>query len=156
MKTRAFLLLLSATTALANPTFVQAEGLKTVINPPHLSDSLQYGYSQATVAAPEARLIHVAGQVGLAKDGPNDFESQVDRAFENLIAALKAAGGRVEDVVKITLLIKDHNPHKLQYLVKKRRAVFGSTPPASTLIPVTALYADEVSFEIDAVAVAPR
>ena len=49
---------------------------------------------------------------GLEKySGPNDFEAQVDRSFENLVAALNAAGGRVDDVVKITLLIKDHDQH---------------------------------------------
>jgi enamine deaminase RidA (YjgF/YER057c/UK114 family) len=156
MKTRAFPLAFVAMTALANATFVQAEDPKTVVNPPYHSDSLQYGYSQATVAPPRARLTHVAGQVGLAEDGPNDFEHQVDRAFENLIAALEAAGGQVDDVVKITLLVKDHNVEKPKYLVEKRRTVFGSKPPACTLIPVIALYADEGLFEIDSVAVSPQ
>ena len=41
-----------------------------------------------------------------------------------MIAVLKAAGGRVDDIVKITLLVKDHDAKKLQYLVKKRREVF--------------------------------
>lgn len=57
------------------------------------------------------------------------------------------------DVVKITLLIAEHDGEKLAYLVKKRKAVFGGEPPASTLIPVPALYAPGVLFEIDAVAV---
>lgn len=131
------------------------DGLKTAINPPHLSNTTQFGYSQATVAAAGARLIHVAGQVGMVDGGPNDFKSQVDRSFDNLLAALEAAGGKVEDVVKITLLIKDHDLEKLAYVGAKRRAAFGATPPASTLIPVSRLYADGVQFEIDAVAVAP-
>jgi len=134
---------------------VADEDLKTAINPPHLPNTTQYGYSQATVAAAEARSIYVAGQVGMVDAGPNDFESQVDRSFANLIAALEAAGGRAEDIVKITMLIVDHDADKLQYLGKKRRAAFGVNPPASTLIPVTRLYAPGVLFEIDAVAVAP-
>ena len=67
--------------------------------------------------------------------------------------ALNAAGGRVEDIVKITLLIKDHDQEKLQYLVKKRREVFGETPPASTLIPVSVLALESLEFEVDAIAV---
>lgn len=134
---------------------VGQDSLKTAINPPQLLDTTRFGYSQATVAAAGVRLIHIAGQVGMAEAGPNDFRSQVDRSFDNLVAALKAAGGRIEDVIKITLLIKDHDPDKLRYIGEKRRAVFGSTPPASTLIPVSRLYADGVLFEIDAVAVAP-
>ncbi len=60
---------------------------------------------------------------------------------------------KVEDIVKITLLIRDHDDEKLQYLVRKRREVFGDNPPASTLIPVTALALESLEFEVDAVAV---
>ena len=66
---------------------------------------------------------------------------------------MKAAGGRVADVVKITLLIKDHDQEKLSYLVEKRREVFGENPPASTLIPVTALALEAMEFEVDAIAI---
>ncbi len=129
--------------------------LKSALNPPELANSLQYGYSQATVAAPSARLVHVAGQVGMAEAGPNDFRSQVDRSFDAVEATLAAAGTDADHVVKITLLIVEHDAEKLAYLVEKRKAVFGNNPPASTLIPVPALYAPGVLFEIDAVAVAP-
>ncbi|MGB0562328.1 MAG: RidA family protein [Spirulinaceae cyanobacterium] len=131
------------------------EAIKQALNPPELANSLQYGYSQATIAAPNAQLVHIAGQVGMAEDGPNDFESQVDRSFDALLAALEVADTSAENVVKITLLIAEHDAEKLAYLVEKRKAVFGENPPASTLIPVPALYAPGVLFEIDAVAVAP-
>ena len=130
------------------------ENLKRTLNPPELADSLQYGYSQVAIAAPNASLVHVAGQVGIAENGLNDFESQVDRSFDALLAALEVADTNAENVVKITLLIVDHDAEKLAYLVEKRKAVFGDSPPASTLIPVPALYAPGVLFEIDAVAVA--
>jgi enamine deaminase RidA (YjgF/YER057c/UK114 family) len=125
---------------------------RTAVNPPALSNTTQFGYSHANIVATGSRIVFVAGQVGFSKDGPNDFKAQVDRAFDNLLAALKASSANAEDVVKITLLIKDHDPAKLAYLVEKRRAVFGASPPASTLIPVPTLYADGVLFEIDAVA----
>ena len=107
-------------------------------------------------SAPEAEVIYVAGQIGVAEGGPNDFEHQVDRAFENLIAVLEAAGSGVDDVVKITILVKNHDDEKLQYLVAKRREVFGDDPPASTLIPVTTLALESLEFEIDAIAVSPQ
>ena len=96
------------------------------------------------------------GQIGITDEGPNDFEHQVDRSFDNLIAVLEAAGGRVDDIVKITLLVKDHDDERLQYLVEKRRQVFGKNPPPSTLIPVRELALELLEFEIDAVAAAPR
>ena len=131
----------------------EAEPLKTAINPSHLPDTTQYGYSQANIVSPNARVIYVSGQIGVTEKGPNDFESQVDRSFANLIAMIEAAGGKVEDVVKITLLIKNHDDQKLQYLVTKRRQVFGENPPASTLIPVPALALESLEFEIDAIVV---
>jgi len=151
---RIIFLTLWATIALTGPALAIAEDLKTAINPEHLANTTQYGYSQATVAASNANIIYIAGQIGVTDKGPNHFEAQVDRSFENLIAVLEAAGGRVADVVKITLLIKNHDEGKLQYLVKKRLEVFGEDPPASTLIPVTTLALEALEFEVDAIAVA--
>ncbi len=156
MNTRFLLLTLLTTAGLAGPILATAEEMKTAVNPKHLPNTTQYGYSQATVVAPNAKVIYVAGQIGITDEGPNDFEHQVDRSFENMIAALEAAGGRVEDVVKITLLIKDYDEEKLKYLVSKRRQVFGNNPPASILIPVPRLALDSLNFEIDAIAVAPK
>ncbi len=156
MNTRLLLLTLLTTAGLAGPILVNAEEMKTAVNPTYLPNTTQYGYSQATVVAPNAKVIYVAGQIGITNEGPNDFEHQVDRAFENMIAVLEAAGGRIEDVVKITLLIKDYDEEKLKYMVMKRRQVFGANPPASTLIPVPRLAFDSLKFEIDAVAVAPE
>ncbi len=153
MNTRFLLLTLLTTAGLAGPILVNAEEMKTAVNPTYLPNTTQYGYSQATVVAPNAKVIYVAGQIGITDEGPNDFEHQVDRAFENMIAVLEAAGGRIEDVVKITLLIKDYDEEKLKYMVTKRRQVFGANPPASTLIPVPRLAFDSLKFEIDAVAI---
>ncbi len=156
MITRTLLLTLCLSACATSPKPGYTESGKATVNPEHLANTTQFGYSQATIVSPNATVIFVAGQIGTSDDGPNDFESQVDRAFDNLVAVLEASGGRVEDIVKITLLIKDHDDAKLQYLVKKRREVFGTTPPASTLIPVSALALESLDFEIDAIAVASR
>ena len=156
MTTRTFLIAILIAGVWVSPTFAETEPLKTVVNPAHLADTTQYGYSQAAIVSPKAKVIYVAGQIGVSADGPNDFESQVDRSFDNLIAVIEAAGGRIDDVVKITLLIKNHDEKKLQYLVSKRRAVFGDSPPASTLIPVPTLALESLDFEIDAVVVTPN
>ncbi len=153
MTIRTFVIALLAAGVWVSPTFAQTETLKTAVNPVHLADTTQYGYSQAAIASPNARIVYVAGQIGVSEDGPNDFESQVDRSFDSLIAVVQAAGGRIEDVVKITLLIKNHDERRLQYLVSKRRDVFGDSPPASTLIPVPTLALESLEFEIDAIVV---
>ncbi len=156
MTTRTFLIAVLIAGVWVSPTFAETEPLKTVVNPAHLADTTQYGYSQAAIVSPKAKVIYIAGQIGVSADGPNDFESQVDRSFDNLIAVVEATGGKIEDTVKITLLIKNHNEKKLQYLVSKRRAVFGDSPPASTLIPVPTLALESLEFEIDAIVVTPN
>ena len=155
MTIRTFLIVLLTAGVLVSCAFTETETLKTVVNPAHLVDTTQYGYSQAAIVSPDARIIYVAGQIGVSTDGPNDFESQVDRSFNNLIAVVEAAGGKIEDTVKITLLIKNHDELKLQYLVNKRREVFGNRPPASTLIPVPTLALESLEFEIDAIVARP-
>ncbi len=150
---RTFLIVLLTAGVWVSPAFAETEPLKTVVNPAHLADTTQFGFSQATIVSSKARVVYVSGQIGVSEEGPNDFESQVDRSFDNLIAVIEAAGGRIENVVKITLLIKNHDEKKLQYLVKKRRSVFGASPPASTLIPVLSLALESLEFEIDAIVV---
>ena len=153
MFVRAFTFAILIIAILVSSASAETERLKVVVNPAHLANTTQYGYSQAAIVSPKAKVIYVAGQIGVSGDGPNDFESQVDRSFDNLIAVIEAAGGKIEDVVKITLLIKNHDGKKLQYLVKKRREVFGDSPPASTLIPVPTLALESLEFEIDAIVV---
>ncbi len=126
---------------------------KIAINPEHLPNTTQYGYSQAVSVGPNTKVVYIAGQIGISENGINDFESQVDRSFQNLIDVIKASGGRVENIVKITLLVKNHNDERLKYLVKKRKEVFGQNPPASTLIPVPELALSSLEFEIDAIVV---
>lgn len=137
---------------LVSPVAAADQALVTRINPDTMPGSLQFGYSQVVTVEAGAKLVFVAGQVGYSPDGPNDFRSQVDRSFEKLRAGLDAAGATAQDVVQITLLIKDHDPEKLAYVGEKRRAFFAGKAPSSVLIPVTRLYTDDVSFEISAVA----
>ena len=144
--------LVAAALVLASTAY--ASEFKTAVNPEHLANTLEYGYSQATVVEQSARTIYVAGQIGLSEVGDNGFVAQVDRSFENLAAVLAASNSRAEDVVKITLLVKNIDPQRLAYLVEKRRSFFGANPPVSTLIPVPALALPALEFEIDATAIA--
>ena len=104
--------------SVSSPNIANADGLKTAVNPERLAGTNQFGYSQAGTISPKAKVIHDAGQIGITDDGPNDFESQVDRSFNNLISVVEAEGGRIEDIVKITLFVKNNDETELQYLVQ--------------------------------------
>ena len=155
MKNLTRISLLASLTLVAGSPIGSASEFATTIKPTHLADSKQYGYSQAVSVSPNARTIYGAGQVGISETGPNDFKSQLDRSFDNLLAILEASGAAAEDVVKITILIKNYDQKKLQLVIEKRKTVFETNPPTSTLIPVAALALDPIEFEIDAIAVVP-
>ncbi|WP_261891960.1 RidA family protein [Acaryochloris marina] len=124
------------------------------INPPSLIDSSQFGYSQIVTVQPNAQLIYIAGQLGEKPSGKqgSNFETQVDWSFENLSIALQEANSSIEKIVKITILVVNHNEDRLRYISKSRREFFGEHKPTSTLIPVPRLAADWMEFEIDAIA----
>ncbi len=75
MTIRTFLTVLLTAGVWVSPAFAEAVSPKTVVNPAHLADTTQYGYSQAAIASSNTKVIYIAGQIGVSKDGPNDFES---------------------------------------------------------------------------------
>ena len=64
------------------------------------------GYNHAFKAG---NTVYTAGQVALDRDenvvGKGDIEAQTDQVFKNLQAVLAAAGGSLQDVVKLTIYI---------------------------------------------------
>ena len=135
--------------------------------PPHLrflqpdASSKQAGYSHVVEATVPGRILFIAGQMGLDGNGnvvgaPGDFKAQATQAYQNIGAALAAAGGGFEHVVKLTQYLIHLRAH--QTLVREVRAKFFNPdlpPPASTMIQVGALTRDGALYEVDAVAVLP-
>lgn len=130
---------------------------KQFINPPALNPA--NGFSHVVVA-PAGKTVYVSGQVSVNEKaevvGKGDMRAQVEHVFENLKAALAAAGATFDDVVKVTYyvvgLTTEHVPHirevRAKYLNQK-------TPPASTLVGVAALVVPDWLVEIEVVAVLP-
>jgi enamine deaminase RidA (YjgF/YER057c/UK114 family) len=116
------------------------------------------GYAHVVDAPARGRLIHVSGQVALDRSGTligaGDFREQATRCFENLKAALAAAGADFQHVVKINMFVLDMA--HLQTLREVRdRYVDTAKPPASTLVQVSRFFRDDLMFEVDATAVIP-
>lgn len=67
-------------------------------------------YSQA-VSASGARTVFLSGQIGLEPATgelvAESFEAQVRQAFANMNAVIEAAGGSLENIVKLTLFLTD-------------------------------------------------
>jgi enamine deaminase RidA (YjgF/YER057c/UK114 family) len=135
--------------------------------PPHLrflqpdTSSKQVGYSHVVEATVPGRIVYIAGQMGLDANGnlvgaPGDFKAQATQAYENIRAALAAAGGGFEHIVKLTQFLVHLRAH--QALVREVRSKFfdpALPPPASTMVQIGALTREGALYEVEAVAVLP-
>ncbi|MBV2179729.1 MAG: Rid family detoxifying hydrolase [Castellaniella sp.] len=67
-------------------------------------------YSQA-VSASSSRFVFLSGQIGLEPGTgelvSENFEGQVRQSFANMQAVIEAAGGTLDNVVKLTLFLTD-------------------------------------------------
>jgi enamine deaminase RidA (YjgF/YER057c/UK114 family) len=115
------------------------------------------GYTHA-VSVEGGRTVFIAGQVAFDQQGnlvgKGDLRVQADKALENLVAALAAAGARPSDVVKMNTYVVNYKAADYPIIREARSRVFsGENPPASTLIGVQALAIEGLLIEIEAIAV---
>ena|SRR5579884_1951647 len=115
------------------------------------------GYTQV-VAATGGTTLYISGQVALRPDGTfvgaGDFEAQTVQAFENVRAALEAAGATFAHVVKLTYFVLDATQLPVVRAVRDRY-VNVQAPPASTAVEVRRLFRDDCLIEVEAIAVLP-
>lgn len=111
---------------------------------------------QAVVA--KGRTVFLRGQIGQNLDTSEsvcigDAKGQAEQAMHNVQMLLQEAGGKLEDICKITIYITDPRYREEVYRVvgKWLKGVF----PVSTGIVVSALARPEWLVEIDATAVIP-
>jgi enamine deaminase RidA (YjgF/YER057c/UK114 family) len=114
-------------------------------------------FSQLVIAS-GTRTIYTAGQVAIdergALIGAGDLAEQTAQAMRNVGLALAAAGASYADIAKITTYVVNYKPEHRTVIGRARAPFFANrTPPASTLVGVTALALPEWLVEIEAVAV---
>jgi enamine deaminase RidA (YjgF/YER057c/UK114 family) len=107
-------------------------------------------------------LVMIAGQVGVRPDGSlagTDLRSQLFETFENLRRALGAAGGGLENVMKLSTYLVGEDP--IEPFREARNELYdriypsGGYPP-NTLLVVQRLARPDFLVEIDAMAWIPR
>jgi reactive intermediate/imine deaminase len=146
-------LTLLAISFVALPVIVFAQVKRS--NPPALSTPT--GYTHVVEVTGPARMIYIAGQIALDKDGKvvgaGDMKAQAEQVFKNLEAALTAAGAKFSDVVKMNTYVTDMD--KAPAVREVRARYFGTTTPASTLVQVVRLARPEFLLEIEVIAALP-
>lgn len=125
-------------------------------NPRGLFDPTPFAFSHSTTASGNGHYVFISGQSGGEGSGhvlSEDFRLQVKTALQNLITVLKASDLTTDDVLKITILVVDHDQEKLRIWTEEMHKVWKNNQfPASTLIPVPRLALDGMLIEVDAIA----
>ena len=123
---------------------------KTAISTPDAPAAIG-PYSQAIAAS--GRTIYCSGQVALTPSGAfidGDAATQTRQAMENLKAVLAAADATFEDVVKVTIFMKDLEDYAAINTIYA--TYFSSVPPARAAVEVARLPKDAL-VEIECIAV---
>ena len=103
----------------------------------------------------DGSLLFISGQCAVDEKfelvGKGDIRVQTRKTLENVKAVVEAAGGGMDDIVKVTVYVRDMSHLKAIHDV--RFQFFTHNLPASTLVEVSRLVSDDYLIEIDAVAV---
>jgi enamine deaminase RidA (YjgF/YER057c/UK114 family) len=116
------------------------------------------GYANGIMA--RGTTLYVAGQIGWDAAGrfPGpDLAAQVGQSLKNIVAVLEAAGGRIEDLVRLTWYITNVEAYRAQRreVGAAYREVLGRHFPVMSVVQVVALVEPEAMVEIEATAVLP-
>jgi len=114
----------------------------------------QRGYSLGVVTE-GGKIVWLAGQTASVDDNGNslagDFDGQARQVFKLLGRTLEKAGGKLSDIVQMTVFLTDvRNGTRLTEI---RKEVFGDNFPGSALITITALADPNAKLEIQGYAV---
>lgn len=125
-------------------------------NPPEIFNPTPFGFCHTVKAPSKGELVYISGQSGgegIEHKLSSDFRYQACTLLSNLEIALTSHELSFDDVLKITVLIVDHDSEKLNIWSKEMKKRWSSdTLPASTLIPVPKLALDGMLIEVDAIA----
>lgn len=112
------------------------------------------GYANGMLA--DGRL-YIGGQIGWNAEQvfvAKDFIGQMEQALANIVAIVRAAGGDVHHVTRLTWYVTD----KKAYLAAQRdvgeayRRIMGRHFPVMTMVVVAGLIEEEALIEIEAMA----
>jgi enamine deaminase RidA (YjgF/YER057c/UK114 family) len=124
------------------------------VNPPELTRPS--GFSHATVGS--GRVVFLAGQTALDGEGQivgDTVVEQFERALQNLLAALAAAGGTPAELACLTIYIVDIDDYRANSAaiggVWKR--LVGNTYPAMAAVGVARLWDEEALVELQGYAI---
>jgi reactive intermediate/imine deaminase len=115
-------------------------------------------FSQATTIEARGKLVFISGMTARTPDGTiaglGDITVQTKQVCENVKAAVEAAGGTLDDVVRVDVYVR--NMEHFDKIHAVRREYFKPPLPASTMVEVCKFTSPDYLIEINAIAVLPN
>ena len=97
---------------------------RRVISDPSLPAPMRGGAFSSGVEAPAGRTIYVSGQVSMDADGnvvgEGDIQQQTETVLEHVKTVVEGAGGGMDDIVKVTVFIRDMRLYDDIHEVRRR------------------------------------
>lgn len=127
---------------------------KILVNPPSLARPS--GFNHGILVGD---LLFLAGQTGSNAEGqiiaPGDLVAQYEQTLHNLQTVVEAAGGKMQDMVKVNIFVRDRDDYltNLKSLGKVHRSFFGAYYPTAALFEISRFFQDEALIEIEGMAV---
>lgn len=128
----------------------------TIVNPKSLG--APSGYANGLIAEAGGKLLFIAGQIASNENQQiisDDFVEQFDKALENVIAVVAAAGAEPANIARLIIYVTN----KIEYRERRRevgeryRKHMGKHFPAMVLVQVAGLLDDAAKVEIEGIAV---
>lgn len=129
---------------------------KALVNPPSLTRPRGFSHG---VLVTGGKLLFLAGQDASDAEGqivaPGNLVAQYEQIMRNLQTVVEAAGGKIQDIVKLTIFVRDRDSYlaQLKALGNVHKALFGNYYPAMALFEVSRFYQDDALIEIEGMAV---
>ena len=117
-------------------------------------------FSQGVVQ-PEGRVVHITGQVAWDENnavvGGGDVRAQMTQCVDNLETVLAVVGGKLEDIVSLTIYFTDRDDMPGISEIRHERLTFADgKAPISIYIQIAGLVLPEFKVEIVPIAVIPH
>lgn len=129
-----------------------------LINPQSLG--APSGYSNGLLTEAGGRLLFIAGQIAWNESHKivsDDFVEQFDKALENVMTVVSAAGGKASDIARLVIYVTEKQEYldNLKTVGERYRKHLGKHFPAMVLVQVAGLVDNAAKVEIEGIAVLP-
>ena len=124
---------------------------KTPITSPHVAAPPAQTWSNCLVVGNQVFVSGMTARTGTEIAGGDSMYGQARAIFAKIKHLVEAAGGQMDDVVKVVIYVTDIQ--RREEVWKARREVFTDPFPTSTLVEVRSLFPKEILVEIEAMAI---